>query len=554
MKMNRKLYATATIMSTALLLFTACSGKSLDQASSKPSSTDAGMSSATPATKRGNIAVSIYDRGNIPAEEGTVVNNRWTKWVNEKGPANVTFVPIARADSVKKFNVLIASNSAPDLIMEYDTNFRNQLYANKSIIPLDDLIAKYSTNYKKLLDEYPQLKKAGIKSDGKLYEVGRVSPALPQDALVIRKDWLKKLNLSVPTNVDELYQVLKAFADKDPDGDGVKNTFGISMVGVGAGTSVGPGSALALDVIFQNVGWVLDNGKVVRDWDRLKAATEFKKKLFDEGIVDKDYLTDKNGEKAKQSFLNGKLGMYYMNQATFEALKKNVPDAELTAIPLPKSPFGQFSLMVSNPIQMDGVVNANAKDPEAIMKYIDFMSDPQNYTILKNGTEGVHFKKGDNGCPQILDAEKFKKEVSWTGDLQMLISGIKLGQCANVLSQLNPDIPIQKEYMNLYKEAMDNVKPETPVPWIVGHPEHMPSYPQDLTVVATNAEKAVTDAAVKSIVSGSSYSVDQAIKDAKDAWDKAGGKKLEEFYAKWYEDNKNTAFLPKDIYSFTLKK
>lgn len=45
----------------------------------------------------------------------------------------------------------------------------------------------------------------------------------------INQTWLDKLNLEAPTNIDELYTVLKAFAEEDPNGNGVADE--IPMVG-----------------------------------------------------------------------------------------------------------------------------------------------------------------------------------------------------------------------------------------------------------------------------------------------------------------------------------
>ena len=39
----------------------------------------------------------------------------------------------------------------------------------------------------------------------------------------VRQDWLDKLGLKAPQNVDELYTVLKAFRDRDPNGNGKKD-------------------------------------------------------------------------------------------------------------------------------------------------------------------------------------------------------------------------------------------------------------------------------------------------------------------------------------------
>lgn len=43
----------------------------------------------------------------------------------------------------------------------------------------------------------------------------------------IRGDWLEALNLPVPEDMDDLVEVIKQFHDKDPDGDGEANSFGI---------------------------------------------------------------------------------------------------------------------------------------------------------------------------------------------------------------------------------------------------------------------------------------------------------------------------------------
>ncbi len=67
--------------------------------------------------------------------------------------------------------------------------------------------------------------------DGKIYGVftkfqGGTMP-------IVRKDWLKKLNLEEPKTLDDYYKVLKAFTEQDPDGNGKKkDTYGLSTAGM----------------------------------------------------------------------------------------------------------------------------------------------------------------------------------------------------------------------------------------------------------------------------------------------------------------------------------
>ena len=88
---------------------------------------------------RPKITVTVYDRGNVPASEGTIENNRWTRWINENGPVDVTFVAIPRVNPQQKLNTLFASGTAPDLIFEYNPNIKTLLYQQGMVMPLKQL-------------------------------------------------------------------------------------------------------------------------------------------------------------------------------------------------------------------------------------------------------------------------------------------------------------------------------------------------------------------------------------------------------------------------------
>lgn len=537
MTRNRSIW-TAAVLGAAMTATAAC-GASTTSESGRPADGAGGPTGAKP-----SISASIYDRGSVPSEAGTVEKNFWTDWINENGPADVKFVAVPRGESVQKFNVLFASKSAPDLVFEFDGAFRNQLFDSKAIIPVDDIVEEHSTEYKALLEKYPSLRKVGTKSDGNMYEFGRVSRVGADMAMMIRADWLEKLGLEAPGTVEELFEVASAFAAGDPDGNGQKDTYGMDM------------SAL-IDAMFQNVTWVVEDGKLVKDWDRLQAATSFKKSLYDAGIVDKDYLTDKNGEKAKQDWINGKIGIYagrvhHVNQLIpYDSFRRNNPDGRIEIIPLPASAFGSFSPILNNPVQMTAVINATAKDPVAVMKLVDFMASESTMRTMKYGFEGEHYEIGANGCPVQTDPEKFQKEVSWNLDFSMLFSSIQLGDCGVQKGLLNAEVPIEKEFIELVEQAdAIYLDPARPMAHLT-HPEHMPSLPQDLRQIETAVTEAITEEITKAIVSGPSYTAEQALEAAKSIWNGSGGQQLEAFYGQWYEANKDSAFLAKDMLEFT---
>ncbi|OZB94153.1 extracellular solute-binding protein [Paenibacillus sp. XY044] len=526
-------------LSGLIALTVILSGCSKDE----PSSSASGKTGEAGKSKP-SITVSMYDRGNIPQEIGTVDNNLWTKWVNENSGVNVKFIPVPRSDSVKKFNTLLAAGQAPDLILEYDTNFLNQLYTQKQIMPLDDLIDQYSTEYKQLLEQYPLLRKLGTKSDGKLYGIGRVLGYIPGNFLFIRQDWLDKLGLKVPETDEEAFEVMKAFASQDPDGNGKADTFGANLSGAGGGW---------VDTMFQNVSWIINDGNLVRDWERAEDAASYKKRMFEEGLVDKDYLTDNVGKKSEQDFLQGKTGIYgaagsvHLIYTQYQTFKSNNPDAKLTVIAVPRSKYGQFSPGFNAPIQMSGAVNAKAASPEGVIQLIDFLSSASTVKTMKYGLEGVHYKMED-GKEVTLDKDKYDKEISWLGDFRMVGSQYLINEFTKYLEDLDQSKPLDKDVYDMMTKAYSlYISKDHPIPAITMD-GYMPGLPADMLFIANNVNQPVTDLWNKAIVSGKGYTVEQAAADAKSLWKKSDGEKLEKWYADWYAANKDSWVFTKDLY------
>jgi putative aldouronate transport system substrate-binding protein len=422
------------------------------------------------------------------------------------------------------------------------------------LLPLDDLIKKHSTNYKNLLEQFPSLAKAGMKSDGKIYEFARLNEVRPQNGIVIRKDWLDKLGLEVPKTTEDLYLVAKAFAERDPDGNGQKDTYGLSLSD--KGNSI-------IDLMFQNVRWVIKDGVMIHDWDNAKASISFKERLYDEGIIDKDYLNDSNGAKAKKDFVTGKLGIYPLafgwnniSAQLLQPLRKNVPGAEIIPIAFPAAPAGAFNPLYSNPVQTSAVINANAKNPEAVMKYVDFLVDPKTVMTLRDGLEGVHYKLNETGCPQPIDAGKNTKEIDYiSSDLSMLANSTFAteGKCS-FESTLNMSNPADKDVYDMFKAAEKAYFDFSRKNSQFTFPEHMPQLPDQINVTSGELFKQIEDLWVKAIVSGLAYSAEQADVDAKALWNKGNGKAADDWMKDWYAKNKDTAFLAEDLYQIAKQQ
>ena len=122
---------------------------------------------------------------------------------------------------------LAAAKDLPDLIRVPDDPIR---YATGGvIIPIDDLIGDYAPNIISLFKERPEVKKAMVAPNGRIYTLSAVVDARSMvnlNGTGMRKDWLETLNLKEPDTIDEWYDVLVAFKDGDPNGNGKKDERG----------------------------------------------------------------------------------------------------------------------------------------------------------------------------------------------------------------------------------------------------------------------------------------------------------------------------------------
>ncbi|MFH5181719.1 extracellular solute-binding protein [Paenibacillus sp. TAB 01] len=196
---------------------------------------------------------------------------------------------LAAIASGEKFDLLQISKEKMNLFIEQGviSPLTDQVKASKVLQDPDVLPPQ----------EWDQVKT----KDGKIYGVftkfqGGTMP-------IVRNDWLKKLNLPEPKTLDDYYKVLKAFTEQDPDGNGKKDTYGLSTAGT-----------YELQGFFSAAGlkqrYVEKDGKldVPYSTDAAIPVYEWLNKLYKEGILDPNFATNDTG-KMRNLFLTDRVGM-----------------------------------------------------------------------------------------------------------------------------------------------------------------------------------------------------------------------------------------------------
>lgn len=109
------------------------------------------------------------------------------------------------------YDVYFKANFTESEIMDYAKD--------GMIIPLNDLIDNCMPNFKALMEKRDGWKYI-TSENGNIYSLPQVqNPGIAMPSLFINGNWLKNLNLEMPKTEEELYEVLKAFKEKDPNGN-----------------------------------------------------------------------------------------------------------------------------------------------------------------------------------------------------------------------------------------------------------------------------------------------------------------------------------------------
>jgi putative aldouronate transport system substrate-binding protein len=318
---------------------------------------------------------------------------------------DITWVP--NADYNDKTNVTLASNNIPDVMVVQDDKGPTFVQAAKAG-------AFWELTDK--LDKYPNLKPADERTgrnasiNGKIYGIYRVRPKL-RSAVVLRKDWLAKLNLQPPQTVDDLYNIAKAFTERDPDGNGKKDTYGLIIP---KWPTVKYASASPYDVIETWFGapngWGERNGKLVPGFDteEFYAANRWLKKMIDEGLVNKDFATLDSAD-WNDPFVQGKGGIIIdvnvrANQLTTLFKEKNPNDFDKVVMVgnLKRSDGQKFSSPFTGYNGIIAISKQRVRTEEQldeVLSTLDKLESKEGSALLSNGIEGRNFKlEGDTAA------------------------------------------------------------------------------------------------------------------------------------------------------------
>ena len=519
---RRKVLPAALSAVLALGALAACSGKEEPQAGG-----DNGGAAAQ--TK---IKVALTTGGLRYVEGSSDINNdMYVKKLEELSNTDLQIELIPHENYSQSMTLLFAGGQLPDLLQTKGINQPEVAQAVDAgvLLPLDELIEKHAPNLKAKVPK-ESWESARVSKDGKIYGIPQENPIRNGTVTYIRKDWLDKLGLDVPKTVDEYLEVMRAFRDGDPNGNGKKDE--IPMSGR---------AKLAFAYQFftaygvQPQAWTYENGQLVPNFIRpaMVDALKVYRTMYEEKLLDNEVFTLQGKDWDAKIKGQGIVGIWATSAVTPDAveaaIKANVPDAEVAVIPSPVGPSGKPGGVYANGSSVSDFVwtiPKSAKDPVAVIKFLDwfYSDDKAKDTFFMYGIEGVNHTVEGNTIKynypannEQIDAQNmFQEWLHFTGGKPHLVD--------ETFTKNKPNG--EKIYNSLQVAAAEGFDNDA---------LDMPSLPTLKTRPELNFDGLWLDFAAKVITGKESVDkFDQFVAD----WKARGGEQLIKEATEWYNANK----------------
>lgn len=326
--------------------------------------------------------------------------------------------------SAEKLNLMISSGQGlPDAFWNNISSVMVAQYMDKDIfLPTEDLIEQYMPRLKQIYADNPQYKAAATAPNGHSYGFPYIEEmkglVLTPGPFIINTAWLEKVNMEMPTTVDEFTAVLKAFRDAgDLNGNGVadeipyaldftsKDTFG------SYNTFNQFTGAFGMADSYCQGNYIADHMRIIDDKvvftatdEAYKDTAKYFNMLNKEGLLDVDsfspgpsegYPLYKNKITGTEAVV-GVMGLW--------APANEIPDVNVrkqyAAIPRMTGEKGKTGVALNFSEMQDTsmvAITTECKYPEVIAAYVDYCFEPEISVTLNWGAEEWVYEKGDDG-------------------------------------------------------------------------------------------------------------------------------------------------------------
>jgi putative aldouronate transport system substrate-binding protein len=371
-------------------------------------------------------------------------DNEFTRWVEEKTNINLEFDVPPLNEAQQKLNLMLASDDLPEVIIGCNIRLDQlQILADQGIVlPLNEYIDKYAVEYKQVYETFPQVEQLITLADGNVYGLPHINDCYHcsmSQKMWVYKPWLDKLGLEIPTTTEEFHQMLKAFKEQDPNGNGQADEIPLSgtidsIFGAPGGWRATIDAFLMNSFVYNDYvtpngvrSLMLEDGTIKASFNEpgWQEGLKYLAMLYSEGLIDPQAFTNDStlirqlGENPDVPILGatgaGWYGVFTQNGGPSGRWQEYVPIAPLEGPSglrqTPQTPYQPTSG------QGNFVITRAAKNPEAAFRLADLFYGFDATTNSVFGKEGEDWVRASEGDVSISGGKALYTALKvWSGE------------------------------------------------------------------------------------------------------------------------------------------
>ena len=326
------------------------------------------------------------------------------KQLEEKTGVHVDFAEVKEVDWETRISLMFASGRYKDMILRGSLNTEEYGVTQGLLLPLDDYLADHMPNY------FSRLNQDGVgdaipSSDGKSYYIGYLlSQNINTDGhFFINRTWLDKLGLPVPTTIEELTDVLRAFRDGDPNGNGLADevpyqaTFDDTNSGIYNVFSAW-GNPMNVDFVF-----IGDDGRVrfAPQEAGFREGVEWLHLLCEEKLLDMACVTQ--GSNLWVVKVNRDTAGYFSYwRLGNAALDRRIAEQFECITPVAAQGYNTKLARNSDVVEFGAALTVQNRNVPASLRWLDAQMETETMLVSQNGPVGEMLGKTEDGRYQVL--------------------------------------------------------------------------------------------------------------------------------------------------------
>lgn len=355
-----------------------------------------------------NICVQARTLHTTPFDEMPFV-----KMMEEMTNVHVNWTEYPETSWGEKINLDFASGNLADAYMTCygmdDSTFMNYA-ADGSVIAIDEILERQAPHLMAKLDQFPQVRAQATALDGHIYGLPRYENEgndIPS-FMYINKKWLDELNLEIPKTTSELTEVLRAFKEQDPNGNGQADEIPVAGIGDFSKQDYSFFNMFGMFGVATDMnGLIIEDGtvKCAATQEGWKDACKYFAELYQEGLLDNETFTQGETQvTAKGSGEDEKIGLLMGWNATNYVGSTYVSD--YVAIPYP-SAEGYSAKIYKNNVGLsynNFWVTSECENPDLVIAWLDFMNSSDvmsvqaSYGMIEDGENKYNLHYNEDGA------------------------------------------------------------------------------------------------------------------------------------------------------------